>query len=312
MPAWIKHMEATLIGEETSVAPKDLAPLLTQNQVIEFSLPEEERDDSVYLGPHWHGVSRMTQTDAGILARMQIPAAYTGEPSTFRYHPSLTDAALNLPIQATAGSELYLPYVYRGLHIYERIPGAFYSIVERIAGAPGADTMTYRAHFVDDSGKVLAVIDEYVTKKVTAMSGYMSNEFYQMQWNPWQGELHTEPSNGSCLVFGEDSDLLRALGGHARGIDDGGKVGDRGGVQEHAERRERRHKSDQLSPYGKRFRLIVYASRRRLRQRRDFFVAFLFLPDLAAASGNHVRGGYGFRDQMPRHTVGGRGVKAVA
>ncbi len=211
LPAWVKHMEATLIPEETVAQPVELAALKAHNTVIDFALPEEERDDSVYLGPHWRGVSRMTQTDRGILARMQIPPAYISELSSFRYHPSLTDAALNIPIQAAAGRELYLPYVYRGLHIYERIPGSFYSVVERTAGTPGADTMTYRAYFADESGKVLATIDEYVTKKVTALSGYTSNEFYQMQWNATELQLQAHENNGSCLVFGEDRELLQAL-----------------------------------------------------------------------------------------------------
>ena len=213
LPAWVKHMEATIIVEEGAAGAKELAPLLANKTVIEFSLPEEERDDSVYLGPHWRGVSEMTQTEDGILAHMQIPSAFVGELSSFRYHPSLTDAALNLPIQATAGTELYLPYVYSGLHIYNKIPGAFYSLVQRIAGAPGADTMTYRADFVDESGKLLATIDEYVTKKVTALSGYTANEFYQMQWQEWSGELTPSNDSGACIVFGEDAALLRALQG---------------------------------------------------------------------------------------------------
>ena len=213
LPVWVKHMEATLITEESQPESKDITPLLAQKTVIEFSLPEEERDDSVYLGPHWHSVTKMTQTDRGILAHMQIPAAFTGELSSYRYHPSLTDAALNLPIQATAGTELYLPYVYSGLHIYEKIPATFYSVVERVAGVPGADTMTYRASFVDEAGKVLATIDEYVTKRVTALSGYTANEFYQMQWQPWSGTLKSTQYDGACLVFGENSSLLRALQG---------------------------------------------------------------------------------------------------
>ncbi len=213
LPVWVKHMEATLIAEESQPSTRDITALLANKTVIEFSLPEQERDDSVYLGPHWHGVSKMTQTDGGVLAHMQLPTAFAGELSSHRYHPSLTDAALNLPIQATAGTELYLPYVYSGLHIYDRIPGTFYSVVERIAGAPGADTMTHRAYFVDETGKLLASIDEYVTKRVTALSGYTANEFYQMQWQPWSGELDASRSDGPCLVLGEDEALLRALQG---------------------------------------------------------------------------------------------------
>ncbi len=213
LPAWVKHMEATLVAGEAATETKDISHLLLQDNPLDFALPEEERDDSVYLGPHWHCVDRMTQTESGILARMKLPASFYGELPTYHYHPSLTDAALNLPIQATAGTELYLPYVYHGLHIYDRIPGSFYSCVERLAGAPGADTMTYRAYFVDESGKLLASIDEYVTKKVTELSGYSANEFYQMQWLPWQGTLTPAAETGCCLVFGDNQELFNALRG---------------------------------------------------------------------------------------------------
>lgn len=210
LPAWVKHMEASISAADE--APQTRA-LSTQGKRIEFALPEEERDDSVYLGAHWRCVEQMRQTEDGILARMQLPMAFIGELSSYRYHPSLTDAALNLPIQATAGAELYLPYVYRGLHIYDRIPGSFYSRVERIAGSSGADTMTYRAEFVDENGRLLASIDEYVTKKVTELSSYTANEFYQMQWLPWQGEIAPAPETGCCLVFGNDRAFLSALHG---------------------------------------------------------------------------------------------------
>lgn len=210
LPAWVKHMEASLIVQEGTAESRMIS---LQGKPIDFALPEEERDDSVYLGPHWHGVEQMLQSENGILARMQLPAAYFGELSSYRYHPSLTDAALNLPIQASAGTELYLPYVYRGLHIYGRVPGSFCSRVERISGSPGADTMTYRAEFTDDNGKVIAVIDEYVTKKVTQMSGYSANEFYQMQFLPWQGTPKASEETGACLILGEGRELANALQG---------------------------------------------------------------------------------------------------
>ncbi len=213
LPAWVKHMEATLTAGEPTTETRDITPLLAQKTPVDFKLPEEERDDSVYLGPHWHGVEQMTQTEGGILARMRLPGIFAGELSSYRYHPSLTDAALNLPIQATAGGELYLPYMYRGLHIYGKIPGSFYSYVERLGGNPGADTMTYKAYFVDESGKLLASIEEYVTKKVTELSGYSANEYYQMQWHLWQGEVTPLGEKGCCLVFGEDQRLLDALSG---------------------------------------------------------------------------------------------------
>lgn len=210
LPDWVKHMEATLRIEEGET---EACTLPVEGELIDFALPEVERDDSVFLGPHWHSVEQMLRTEQGILARMRLSSAFFGELSNFRYHPSLTDAALNLPIQATAGTELYLPYVYRGLHIYSRIPGSFYSRVERIAGAPGADTMTYRAEFVDENGMLLARIDEYVTKKVTQLSGYSSNEFYQIQWLPKQEQFKRAEESGSCLIFGSDKNLLGALAG---------------------------------------------------------------------------------------------------
>ncbi len=212
--SWIKHMEATLVAGTPTEEIREVAPLLSQAAPLEFSLTEEELDDSVYLGPHWRCITKMARLGERLLAQIQLPAAFTGEIRAFHYHPSLTDAALNLPIQATAGAELYLPYMYRGLHIYHKIPSRFFSQIEWVAGAPGSDTMTYRACFVDGAGKLLASIEEYMVKKVSQLSGYISNEFYQMQWLPWEGELSPISQEGSCLVFGKDPALLEALRGH--------------------------------------------------------------------------------------------------
>ncbi len=213
MPAWVKHMEATVSPGEAPETQEAFSVTPAQGDVLDFALPEEERDDSVYLGPHWHGVQRMIRTETAVFARMQLPAAFAGEVASFHYHPSLTDAALNIPIQATAAGELYLPYVYKGLHIYRRIPGSFHSRVERISGSPSNDTMTYKAYFTDDSGKLLAVIDEYVVKKVNQLSSYTANEFYEMQWQLRQDPVNTFAPEGPCLVFGECPELLSRLQG---------------------------------------------------------------------------------------------------
>ena len=213
LPAWVKHMEATVSAGEAAPTETELPDDMTQGKPLEFALMEEERDDSVYLGPHWHGVERMIQTENSVVAWMRLPAAFAEEVSSFRYHPSLTDAALNLPIQAAAGGELYLPYMYGGLRVYGRIPGSFYSRVERVDGKPGADTMTYRARFTDDAGRLLASVEKYVVKKVTQLSGYAANEFYELQWQSWQGKITPHEEPGPCLVLGEGKSLANALRG---------------------------------------------------------------------------------------------------
>lgn len=211
LPAWVKHMEAVVTAGAPSSEERDVVSSFKTGHPFSFTLSEDERDDSVYLGPHWHGLEKMTQNETGVSARMKLPAAFVSEVSSFHYHPSLTDAALNLPIQATVGGELYLPYIYRGLHIYRRIPASFYSRVEQIADSPDGNVKTYRAYFVDDSGKLLASIDEYSVKKVTQFSGYSSNEYYRLQWQPWQGSVTPQLGDGACLVFGENKNLLKAL-----------------------------------------------------------------------------------------------------
>lgn len=179
---------------------------------IPMVLPDEESSAGVYLGPRWHCFQDITKIKENnrelIITKMEIQDKHKADLKDYNYHPSMADAALNIPLQVYVGGEIYLPYSYRGLKIYRKIPERFYSILEKTAGTSGGDTLTFRAVYADLEGNTIATIDEYVTKKVNRFNNYVAAKYYQLEWKAIEetGEnLSTYIPEGNILVL-KDAD----------------------------------------------------------------------------------------------------------
>ena len=164
---WTKHAQGKMHIHDGVVEKQpryDTWLDTTEKEEVPMVLPEQESDAGVYLGPRWHCFNEINKLKADnkeiIITKIDLPDKFMGDMREYNYHPSMADAALNIPLQVYVGGEIYLPYSYKNLKIFRKIPNSFYSIIEKTAGTSGGDTLTFRAVFADFEGNTIATIDE--------------------------------------------------------------------------------------------------------------------------------------------------------
>lgn len=220
---WSQHAQGrAVVNEKKAESQPHLCELLENGKVteIKMELQDEEQNSksTVYLGPRWNSFEHIYkikhEDEEYLCAEMNLDAKYESDIKQFLYHPGLTDAALNLPLQIYVDHDIYLPYSYKNLNIYRRIPKHFYSKVKRIGGQNGADVMIFDAMFVDMDGNLIASIDEYAVKKVNRFQNYNAVKFHQVVWQRHLEEHDPVPlyvPSQTALIFADGAGISHKL-----------------------------------------------------------------------------------------------------
>ncbi|WP_177214804.1 beta-ketoacyl synthase N-terminal-like domain-containing protein [Anaeromicropila populeti] len=212
---WEKHAEGR-IGIHDGIVEKEISfgdyEKIEEKEDFSFHLTEKESDDGVYLGPRWRCVNQMFKYKEGdrdiLVAEVKIAEQFKDDLKEYQYHPSMADAALNLPVQAFTGFELYLPFYYSDMKIYKKLPGHFYSKLVKKEGSLGADILTFEVTLSDLDGNVIATIGEYATKKVNQFNNYVANKYYHVTWEVDEKQPSSEQliiPEGNIMIFGQNS-----------------------------------------------------------------------------------------------------------
>lgn len=211
---WEKHAEGLMCIHDGVIEQEPIRIELgkvKEKEEFSFDQTDKESDDGVYLGPRWRCVEHMYKYSEGdkdvLVAEVQIPDKYRTDLKDYNYHPSMADAALNLPIQTLTGFELYLPFYYKDLKIYKKIPEHFYSKLIKKEGKLGADVLTFEVIFSDFEGNVIASIGEYATKRVNKFNNYVANKYHRVTWEKDDNQLVSEQlviPEGNIMIFGEN------------------------------------------------------------------------------------------------------------
>lgn len=220
---WTQHAQGKVLR---SAAPAKKQPIL--NEVLKngnvtevnMELPEDGQnsDTAVYLGPRWKSFDNIykleSENEECIYVEMNLQDKYEDDIKHFLYHPSMADAALNFPLQLYVGHDVYLPYSYKNLKIYGKLPKQFYSRVKKISGHTGSDVMVFNAAFIDTEGNVVADIEEYAVKKVNRFNDYTAVKFHHITWEV-RSETETKDvfkvPAGIAIFFDDEEGMSQKL-----------------------------------------------------------------------------------------------------
>lgn len=220
---WAQHAQGrAVVNEKTAQQQPLFEDILKEGTVTEMKmeLPDEEQasKSTVYLGPRWNSFEHIYKLAADhgeyICTEMKLDDKYAADMKQFLYHPSLTDAALNFPLQMYVDHDIYLPYSYKNLNIYRSIPKHFYSKVKRTGGATGADVMLFEAKFVDMEGNLIAEIEEYAVKRVNKFNNYNAVKFHQVVWEAnggYQEQDFLKVPSKTALIFEDEAGIAKKL-----------------------------------------------------------------------------------------------------
>ncbi|WGO96538.1 beta-ketoacyl synthase N-terminal-like domain-containing protein [Saccharophagus degradans] len=204
--AWQKHVEgiARVTNTTTKEVPTHDHLKATAIETIEHYIGEA--DTGVFqFGPHWDCVRSAWSLPQTTLAKLALPEHLQTELEKFLIHPSMLDNAMNLTSQISG--DTYLPFMYKSFKYYASFTQGMHSHIIPI-GATNGETNTYDVILTDASGRVLAEIEGYVTKRVHSLdfSEAQKNNCLSLHWLPT--ELKTAKNPTRLWVLGEASSAM--------------------------------------------------------------------------------------------------------
>jgi acyl transferase domain-containing protein/SAM-dependent methyltransferase/acyl carrier protein len=170
--AWVEHTRGE-IREATKDDPgHDAQPMTVDLAAIRNTCERESRASAQVLserqafeasmsafGPHWHN---LVQADFGAhqaLGEFELPQGFLQELDELHLHPALLDNATGfLKVMQDSGSTV--PFAYRTIRIFDRLPAHVYSHVRRLSGDDDG-TSAYDITIADPDGRVLVDIEGY-------------------------------------------------------------------------------------------------------------------------------------------------------
>ena len=221
---WTVHCEGVIGALDAKAKTQfNICDIASRGEEIFIPIPEEETSDLVYMGPRWHCIEHIYKENDVLYSEIRLNENFANDLKYYNYHPSMADAALNIPIQVYVNQEMYLPMSYKNLRIFKNIPGHFYSRVEKTAGNTGSETLVFKVILEDEAGDVIADVEEYVMKKVGKFNHYAANTFYGVRWRREpEGEIEKQKIDlsGNTLVILDAQETSRAFADRISNVSD--------------------------------------------------------------------------------------------
>ncbi|MCX7748508.1 MAG: SDR family NAD(P)-dependent oxidoreductase [Clostridia bacterium] len=221
--SWIKHVEGKFSVTGSKDQPKyEINELKKRFSGYEDIYYEDETAEVVDTGPRFKNLKKVYTGTDELLAYLELPQRFNDDLGEFMLHPALMDTAVNMA-NSSIGEGLYLPFSYRKLKVYGKMPGKIYChMVREQKQKANMETGVCDISLMDVNGQVFARIEGYTVKKVhteelkTFDRGVKELGFYDTGWvkKSFEGpkdELH----EGTALIIkgksGISADVIMRL-----------------------------------------------------------------------------------------------------
>ncbi|MGX4585219.1 SDR family NAD(P)-dependent oxidoreductase [Paenibacillus chitinolyticus] len=214
---WIEHSKGT-VSMHDDTPPKQLqfSEIESDPALKKFSIKQglEEKElilnsweSDNYFGERWESIMNFFTKANGdrdeIITEIKIPDKYLSDLDHFSFHPALVDNAINIPvIRLYTGGRKLLPFSYKNLKFYRRIPSHFYSKITILTKDNNTEVFSFRVSLVDISGNVIAEAEEVTLRQISKMNEFKKNAFYGINWMLQPATIQkTQNVQGNILVF---------------------------------------------------------------------------------------------------------------
>ncbi|WP_297418094.1 SDR family NAD(P)-dependent oxidoreductase [Clostridium sp.] len=165
---WINHAVGRLgkLEKDTSVKVIDIDSLKTKYTQKINNEDNENLEGYIGLSDRWRAIKEIYHNEDSTLAYIALDEKYYEDSNDFNFHPVLLDVAVNV-LMRDAGDKLYLPFSYKNLKIYRKMPNRFYSILKsNNTIKKNSEAIPYNVTLVDENGKIFAEVENYSIKIV--------------------------------------------------------------------------------------------------------------------------------------------------
>lgn len=198
---WLLHASGTILRDRQPAAPGAAAldALRAGGGAAGAEHYRAAAARGLEYGPAFQGVAEYWAKDGEVLARVRAPEAVAAGARTYRLHPALLDACLQVALD-TAGAEIgadeaLLPVAVGALHVYEAPdPEAeLWVHARRVDGQGGgaaaeatsADELAAELRVMDAAGKVLVAVRGFRLRRVAREQGDAADgRLYEVRWVP--------------------------------------------------------------------------------------------------------------------------------
>jgi thioesterase domain-containing protein/NAD(P)-dependent dehydrogenase (short-subunit alcohol dehydrogenase family)/aryl carrier-like protein len=168
------------ISRSVSRPPKkyDLALLRSRCNKREISFGKEQwtrQAKYIEFGSRWSSLEKIHLGDGEGLALLKLPAEHRSDLQSYIVHPALFDlasgAALYLLENYDSSDSLYLPFSYRRVSVYKRLPALICSYMRsRKLNTSADEIVTFDVTIMDEEGVPLIDIEEFSLRRISAPS----------------------------------------------------------------------------------------------------------------------------------------------
>ena len=209
---WVIHAEGeACVHDGIPSETYDVSSYADEGKEVVINISGDETSELAYMGPRWNCIKHIFHNGNVITSEVCLDDKFKADLKECEYHPSMADAALNIPLQVFIENDAYLPLAYKNLKIYGKLPKHFYSRLIKTGGEIGSPTLSFAVTFADENGNILAEIEEYVTKKVERFNSYVTNKYYGFSWNEDKNNATSDVITGNTLIFTDNSGVARSF-----------------------------------------------------------------------------------------------------
>ena len=170
---WIEHARATVVRLATPPSgPVCIDALLASaSKVVHFHDQgiDTRQERHLRFGPRWKTLNAVHYGTDSAVARVELPAAFSQDLTTWAAHPALLDMATAAGLPLVEGyddhGDLYVPLSYTRIRIYGPLPRALWSVVRLAEGH--SDSAEFDIALADDDGHVRLEADGFLMRRAS-------------------------------------------------------------------------------------------------------------------------------------------------
>ncbi|MCP5106172.1 MAG: hypothetical protein GY950_22490, partial [bacterium] len=146
---------------------------LCQVKEKKFNLNKKEKENQgglLYFGPRWTSLKWVKYGEKQALAFLELPEAYAEDCDSYLLHPALLDMATGFLYPHIKANSAYVPFSYKKLRIYNRLPRRILSYSRYTGdrnGGSGQEILTFDITIMDQQGNELVDIREFTMLEVS-------------------------------------------------------------------------------------------------------------------------------------------------
>lgn len=200
---WVIHAEGQAeIIYQNHQQRLDLELIKGNMQKGELAEIPYEESEKIETGARWDNQKEVWIGEHEVLAKLSLKNEFIIEANQFGMHPALLDEAANLLIRCI-GKGLYLPYSYKGIRIKEHFSSGIYAYVKE--KKKKEEFALFDVIIMDDSGNVLANINDYMIRKVNTRELTKNftdqTQFHHFIWKEKLKKSYSPMNDDKCIVF---------------------------------------------------------------------------------------------------------------